>query len=132
MRILILILVTWVLSLSAVSSEVDTTTEAIKRDQVWKEFHEVRYKMFGKFQDVDVYAENKNLTRICYISNGQVFMYYHKDPNNNGVSRVERVMHGKVISPRINRITYRTSENTRAGAFILWYYETAELSIGSS
>ena len=38
-----------------------------KGKELWKVFHKVRFKKFGKFQDIDLYAENVALTRICFI-----------------------------------------------------------------
>ena len=106
-------------------------TKDVLRKEVWKEFHKVRYEKYNEFQKIDIYAENSSLTKICYICDKGLFIYYHKDPNSNGKSRIEQVQHAKMIMyDTINRITYEKDENVGIGFFILWHYETKELMVG--
>jgi hypothetical protein len=111
-------------------SPITVDTIENKRKEIWKDFHKVRFNKFGKFQKINLYAENNPLTKICFICDQGLFIYYHKDPNHDGLSHIDRVEHAKsLVYDRINRITYEKWKDL--GFFRLWYYETEELSIGS-
>ena len=99
------------------------------RKELWKEFNKIRFEKFGKFQKINIYAENNSLTRICFICDKGLFVYYHKDFNNDSLSHIERVVQPKFMDyDMINRITFEKEKDF--GFFKLWYYETEELSIG--
>ncbi len=104
----------------------------VLRKKLWEEFHKVRFEKFNKFQEIDLYEENDSLTRICFICDKGLFIYYHRDPSNNGKSHIEPVIQAKEIKyDSINRITYAKNEKLNFGFFKLWYYETEESSIGA-
>jgi hypothetical protein len=120
------------ITLPVFSEDYKSTSEKLekKRKEVWEEFHKVRFEKFGKFQKIDLYAENDSLTEICFICDKGLFIYYYRDSNNNGISHIEPVVHAKVVKyDTINRITYEKWNSN--GFFKLWYYETEELSIGA-
>ena len=100
-----------------------------KGKELWKVFHKVRFKKFGKFQDIDLYAENVALTRICFICDKGLFIFYW----DKGEGHIEQINPAKLMMyDRINRITFEEAKNKEGlGFFKLWYYETEELSIGS-
>jgi len=118
--------------LLACRSSYADNSDKLKRTDVWKVFNKVRYVAFGKFQKIDVYGEKPDLTEICYISKGIVYIFYYKDKNNKGLSHIEKMEHAKIINPGINRISYEKSKDNGFGFFKLWYYGKIELSIGSS
>jgi len=125
------LLLTISISLSS-ANESNIIHSKFSREEVWKEFHEVRYKQFGRFQEIQVYAESSDLSRICYIADKQIFMYKHKDKIKEGISHIEPVQHAKLIPniDLVNRITFKETERSQYGVFQIWYYETLELSIG--
>lgn len=97
-----------------------------RRKAFWGEFHKIRFEKYGKFQEIDIYAEDDKLTRICYISGNQLLFFYYKDPNNANKSHIEKMIFAKrVMLDRINRITYDPGNQM----FHLWYYGKLELSI---
>jgi hypothetical protein len=100
-----------------------------KRKELWNVFHQVRFEKFDKFQDIDLYAENNSLTRICFICDKGLFVFYW----DKGEGHIEQMKPAKLIMyNRINRITFEEAKNKEGlGFFKLWYYETEELSIGS-
>lgn len=98
------------------------TTE--KRKGLWKEFHKARYPYFGKAQKVDLYAENHALTRICFICDHGLYIFYWQKSE----ARIEKIEPAKFLKyDQINRIIYE--KNGGKGFFQLWHYETMELSI---
>ena len=99
-----------------------------KRKELWKVFHKVRFERFDEFQDIDLYAENNSLTRICFICDKGLFIFYWDE----GESHIEQINPAKLMMyNRINRITFEEANKEGPGFFKLWYYETEELSIGS-
>jgi len=95
-----------------------------KRKELWKSFNKIRNKKFGKLKKIDLYAENDSLTRICFICDKGLFVFYW----NKEEGHIERIRHAKmIVYDRINRITF----DRKREAFKLWYYGTEELSIGA-
>jgi hypothetical protein len=103
------------------------TTMEEKRRGLWKAFHKIRFEKFGKSQEVKLYAEDDSLTRICFICDKGLFIFYWDKTGG----RIVKIQHAKmIIYDRINRITFERKRKEGNGAFKLWYYETEELSIG--
>ena len=102
------------------------TSHEEKRKKLWKDFNKIRLEKFGGFQEIDLYAEDNSLTRICFICDKGLFVFYR----NKSESYIEKIKHTKLIKyDKINRITY--GEINNFGFFKLWYYETVELSVGA-
>ena len=102
-------------------------TRAEQRKALWKDFHKARFKKYGKFQDIRIYAEDDSLTRVCYISEDGLFIFRW----GKSTGTIEKVVHAKMIMyDKINRITFEKKSPEAIGSFSLWYYETRELSIG--
>ena len=98
-----------------------------KRKELWKDFHKIRFEKFGEFQEINLYAENDLLTRICFICNKGLFIFYW----NKSEGHIKKIQHAKMIMyNNINRITFGYKEKEDLGFFKLWHYETEELSIG--
>jgi len=75
-------------------------------------------------REIQVYAENPELTLVCFRSGNQTFIYSVK------TDKVQRIVHAKRLPPDINRITYTNGKTS--GAFLLWHYGRVELSIGAN
>jgi hypothetical protein len=73
---------------------------------------------------IDVYAENDQLTIICFRSGGQTYLFHLKS------GKVEHVTHAKRLPSKINRITFE--QGNSFGSFTLWHYNSPELSIGAA
>lgn len=101
------------------------------REAIWKNFHEVRFRKFGKFQDIRIYGESHDSTKICYISGDQIYTFHYK--NNEEQSVIKSVASAKAIFPsKINRITWSKQKRLDGNdhyVFNLWYYEKLELTI---
>lgn len=98
-----------------------------KRREVWAEFYQISILKFGKLPKINIYGENDSLSKICFICDKGLFIYYHRDSVRNGISHIERVSHAKFLRyDAINRISFRHEDNREW--FDLWYNETRELS----
>lgn len=97
-----------------------------KRKELWKDFHIIRFEKFSEFQEINLYAENDSLTRICFICDKGLFIFYW----NKSEGHIKKIQHAKMIMyDSINRITFGHKEKKDLGFFKLWHYETEELSI---
>jgi hypothetical protein len=76
-----------------------------------------------KENKIDLYAENPSSTEVCFRSRGQTYLFTLR------TGKAQLVEHAKVIAPDINCITFEKG-NRGLGAFILWHYGDAQLSIG--
>lgn len=98
-----------------------------KRKGLWEEFHKIRFGYFGDFKEINLYAEDNSLTRVCFICDKGLFIFHW----NKTDGTIQRVEHAKLIDyNKINRITYETTN--RLSFFKLWYYEKEELRIGAN
>jgi hypothetical protein len=110
-----------VAGLSLATSDAPRSEEENARSALWSALLEA---CPPEYREIQIYAENPELTLVCFRSGNQTFIYSDK------TGKVERVVHAKRLPPDINRITYRKGKPFNA--FLLWRYGQLELSIGAS
>ena len=100
-----------------------------KRDQLWGVFYPALVEELGKETEIQVYAENAELTKICLIIKGGGLYVFSKSSG-----KIKKVNHAKKINySSINRITHeieKLENGLEASHFKLWGNKSVVLSLG--
>lgn len=95
--------------------------EAEQRNRLWAG---LRKSLPDDAGPIEAYAENDDLTVVCFRSKRETFLFRTK------TGKVEPVLHAKVLPPPVNRITYFVNDRD-VGKFRLWHDCEVELTISS-
>jgi len=100
-----------------------------KRDQLWEVFGTALVEELGKETKIQVYAENAELTKICFIIKGGGLYVFSKS-----TGKIEKVIHAKKINySSINRITHemiQRENGVETSNFKLWGNKSVVLRLG--